>query len=152
MDILQQGLRPLNTAYEEYKTNILYNNYLILISTAVCIGFITKDTTKNIFDDILLPTIYFLINKSLLYNFYLKTKLYFKNNEILFFLLEKTGFFVWNILLWFIMIYTIFILFNYIIKFGVFDNQINLIKKVSKYIEEERNQLKNNENNYIQNY
>lgn len=152
MDILEQGLRPLNTAYEEYKTNILYNNYLILISTAVCIGFITKDTTKNIFDDILLPTIYFLINKSLIYNFYLKTKLYFKNSEILFFLLEKTGFFIWNILLWFVMIYTIFILFNYIIKFGVFDNQINLIKKVSKYIEEERSQLKNNENNYIQNY
>jgi membrane protease YdiL (CAAX protease family) len=152
MDILEQSFRPLNNAYEEYKRNILFNNYLILISTAVCIGFITKDTAKNIFDDVLLPIIYFIINKSIIYNLYSKTKIYFKNNEILFFLVEKMGFFIWNILLWFIMIYSIFILFNYIIKFGVFDNQINLIKKVSKYIEEEKNQPKNKENNSLHNY
>ena len=36
------------------------------------------------------------------------------------------------------MIYTVFILFNYVIKFGVFDEQINLIKNVSKYIDQEK--------------
>lgn len=123
---------------EEYKKNILFNNYLILISTAVCIGFITKDVTMNIFNDIILPIVNILLGKSIGYKLYLKLKIYFENSKIFFFLLEKSGLFIWYILLWFIMIYSIFILFNYILKFGVFDNQIKLIKKISKYIEEER--------------
>lgn len=123
---------------EDYKKNILFNNYLILISTAVCIGFITKEVTTNIFNDILLPIINILLGKSIGYNIYLKLKIYFKDSRIFFFLLEKSGLFIWYIILWFVMIYSVFILFNYIIKFGVFDNQIKLIKKISKYIEEER--------------
>lgn len=122
----------------EYKKNILYNNYLILISSAVCIGFITSDTTKNIFKEILLPIIHFMVNHSILYKLYINSKIYLKNNIFLIFILEKFGILIWNILIWFVMIYTVFILFNYIIKFGVFDKQINLIKNVSKYIDQEK--------------
>jgi len=122
----------------EYKKNILYNNYLILISSAVCIGFITSDTTKNIFKEILLPIIYFMVNHSILYKLYINSKIYLKNNIFLIFILEKFGILIWNILIWFVMIYTVFILFNYVIKFGVFDEQINLIKNVSKYIDQEK--------------
>ena len=111
-----------------------FNKALIITAAAVCIGLATKDTITDIMNEILLPLLTFVAQRSLWYFLYSKAVEASRRMRILKAVLQAVGKLIWFVLLWFVVLYITYFVFKHLIHFDPVTKQANLVDYVTTYV------------------
>lgn len=118
---------------KDFQKFTAFNNYFIIIASAVCVGIVTKDAISDIMNEAILPVIVFLGKKSISYFLYTKALEKTTSYPIVNLLLQKFGRLIWIFLTWLLVIYVSYVLFKKLIKFDIVSSKADLVEDVTRY-------------------
>jgi large-conductance mechanosensitive channel len=119
---------------KDFSAFTAYNNLLIIIAAAVCIGFATREMITDIMNTVLLPLFLFLTERTLSVQLYKKIIEKSKSIPILTMIFIKFGEIVWIIFVWIIILWMTYLIFKKLIKIDLLTEKINVIQDITKYL------------------
>ena len=137
------NVEVLKNFQKQFQTFTAYNNVLISIASAVCIGMATKEVITNIMNEILLPIIASLSNTSITYILYKKAVEHTKFSGFLNAIIIYFGKFIWIMLVWFLILYLTYVLFKTLIKTDLLTGKLQLLEDITRsFTKQEKKEVK----------
>lgn len=131
---MEIGNTILNTTHKVQEDYDLFKTYttqkqIIIIASAVCIGFATKEVITNIMNEIILP---FLtsIGTYTLFQFALNNV----HNKFIYIIIKKTGLLIWFIFSWLIIIFIVYLFLTKFIQINPLAFDLSVINTGTKFI------------------
>jgi hypothetical protein len=118
----------------QYMNFTAYNKLLMVGAAAICIGLATKEAISNLMNEVLLPFITFISNKSLTHIFYiflLQKSAHYKWINGLIWGLGRT---IWIFLVWVLILYSTYLIFQYVIKFDLVTDKLDFVSYLNNKI------------------
>lgn len=135
MDIISETTHNINNINNDFK-KYAYNDQLILIAAAVCIGISTKDIIQKLLNDTLYPALKFIVTNSLYYWIFKILKKKSSSTPFIVNTLNVVGEIVWLFLLWSIIVFISFVLFKKLLNYNLISGQLSFINTVGTVYEE----------------
>lgn len=135
MDVISEATHNINSINNDFK-KYAYNDQLILIAAAVCIGMATKDIIQKLLNDTLYPALKFIVSNSLYYWIFTILKNKSASRPFIVNTLNVIGEIAWLFLLWSIIVFISFVLFKKLLNYNIISNQLSFYNTVGNVYEE----------------
>jgi len=135
MDVISEATHNINTINNDFK-KYAYNDQLILIAAAVCIGVATKDIIQTLLNDTLYPALKFIVTNSLYYWIFTILKKKSASTPFIVNTLNVIGQIAWLFLLWSIIVFISFVLFKKLLNYNIISSQLAFYNTVGTVYEE----------------
>lgn len=135
MDVISEATHNINSINNDFK-KYAYNDQLILIAAAVCIGMATKDIIQTLLNDTLYPALKFIVTNSLYYWIFTILKKKSASTPFIVNTLNTIGEIAWLFLLWSIIVFISFVLFKKLLNYNIISNQLAFYNTVGTVYEE----------------
>jgi large-conductance mechanosensitive channel len=135
------NIRNIQRDFSSFTT---YNNLLIIIAAAVCVGISTREMISDIMNNAIYPILLFWTENSISVKLY--KKIIEKTNSFPFLtmLLLKMGEILWIIFVWIIILWMTYFIFKKLIKIDLISEKINVIDDITRYLtNQEQKPIKN---------
>ncbi len=131
------NIRNIQKDFSSFTT---YNNLLIVIAAAVCIGFATREMITDIMNKVIFPILLFWTERSVSVQLYKKIIEKSKSIPFLSMLLIKFGEVLWIIFVWIIILWLTYVIFKKLIKIDLLTEKINIIQDITRYLTSQEKQ------------
>ena len=135
MDVISEATYNINSINNDFK-KYAYNDQLILVAAAVCIGVATKDIIQTLLTDTLYPALKFIVSNSLYYWIFTILKKKSASTPFIVNTLNVIGEIAWLFLLWSIIVFISFVLFKKLLNYNIISNQLSFYNTVGTVYEE----------------
>jgi large-conductance mechanosensitive channel len=135
MDVISEATQNINTINNDFK-KYAYNDQLILMAAAVCIGMATKDVIQTLLNDTLYPALKFIVTNSLYYWIFTILKKKSASTPFIVNTLNVIGQIAWLFLLWSIIVFVSFVLFKKLLNYNIISSQLSFYNQVGTVYEE----------------
>lgn len=135
-----QTTESIKKFQNDFKSFVSSNFLFLVIASAVCIGFATKDMVSDVMNESILPLITHFAVKSIPYFFYNKALEYSNKHSVFHLIIRKVGRGFWLILVWILTLYITFIVFSSISNIDLLTGKMDIVQRLTRYVVgEERN-------------